>query len=81
MSTAIVRPFRFGFTGGASSKRERLLDSARAVEALGYSTFGLADHFVRPFATRRKDGVSSFSAPIDARPDVLAPVIERFAGT
>jgi len=26
------------------------LDSARAVEALGYSTFGLADHFVRPLA-------------------------------
>jgi probable F420-dependent oxidoreductase len=50
MSTATVRPFRFGFTGGASSKRERLLDSARAAEALGYSTFGLADHFVRPFA-------------------------------
>ena len=45
-----TRPIRFGFTGGASSKRERLLDSARAVEALGYSTFGLADHFVRPFA-------------------------------
>jgi probable F420-dependent oxidoreductase len=41
---------RFGFTGGASSKRVKLLDSARTVEALGYSTFGLADHFVRPFA-------------------------------
>jgi probable F420-dependent oxidoreductase len=50
MTGAIVRPFRFGVTGGASSKRERLLESARAVEALGYSTFGLADHFVRPFA-------------------------------
>lgn len=44
------RPFRFGFTGGASSKRVKLLDSARSVEALGYSTFGLADHFVRPLA-------------------------------
>src|SRR5947209_2517212 len=48
--TTPVRPFRFGFTGGASSKREKLLESARTVEALGYSTFGLADHFVRPFA-------------------------------
>src|SRR5437870_3008165 len=48
--TTALRPFRFGFTGGASSKREKLLDSARAVEALGFSTFGLADHFVRPFA-------------------------------
>src|SRR5438445_4100468 len=48
--TTAVRPFRFGFTGGASSKREKLLASARAVEALGFSTFGLADHFVRPFA-------------------------------
>src|SRR5919109_1647249 len=45
-----IRPFRFGFTGGTSSKRAKLLDSARIVEALGYSTFGLADHFVRPFA-------------------------------
>jgi len=45
-----VRPIRFGFTGGVSRKREKLLDSARTVEALGYSTFGLADHFVRPFA-------------------------------
>ena len=44
------RPFRFGYTGGASSKKVKLLDSARTVEALGYSTFGLADHFVRPFA-------------------------------
>jgi probable F420-dependent oxidoreductase len=45
-----VRPFRFGLTGGASSKRAKLLDSACMAEALGYSTFGLADHFVRPFA-------------------------------
>jgi probable F420-dependent oxidoreductase len=48
--TATVRPFRFGFTGGKSSKRDRLLESARTVEALGFSTFGLADHFVRPLA-------------------------------
>jgi probable F420-dependent oxidoreductase len=45
-----MRPFRFGYTGGASSKKAKLLESARTVEALGYSTFGLADHFVRPFA-------------------------------
>jgi probable F420-dependent oxidoreductase len=45
-----ARPFRFGFTGGASAKRAKLLESALTVEALGYSTFGLADHFVRPFA-------------------------------
>src|SRR4029078_11584003 len=44
------RPIRFGFTGGASSKRAKLLESAQLVEQLGYSTFGLADHFVRPFA-------------------------------
>ena len=50
MTRTAARPFRFGFTGGASSKRDRLLESARAVEALGYDTFGLADHFVRPFA-------------------------------
>lgn len=45
-----VRPFRFGYTGGASSKKAKLLDAARLVEEVGYSTFGLADHFVRPFA-------------------------------
>lgn len=45
-----TRPFRFGFTGGLSSKPEKLRASARTVEDLGYSTFGLADHFVRPFA-------------------------------
>src|SRR5436190_14950460 len=50
MRPTTARPFRFGFTGGASSKREKLLASARAVESLGYSTFGLADHLVRPFA-------------------------------
>jgi probable F420-dependent oxidoreductase len=50
MTTNAVRPFRFGYTGGASSKRQKLLDSARTVEAIGYSTFGLADHFVRPLA-------------------------------
>jgi len=44
------RPIRFGFTGGYSSKRSKLLESAQLVEALGYSTFGLADHLVRPFA-------------------------------
>lgn len=48
--TTVPRPFRFGFTGGASSKRVKLLDAARLVESLGYSTFGLADHFVRPMA-------------------------------
>ena len=47
---ALMRPIRFGFTGGVSSKRTKLLESARTVEALGYSTFGLADHFVRPLA-------------------------------
>ncbi len=50
MTATTVRPFRFGFTGGASSKRHKLVSSAQTVEALGYSTFGLADHFVRPFA-------------------------------
>jgi probable F420-dependent oxidoreductase len=48
--TATLRPFRFGFIGGLSSKRQKLLDSARAAEAIGFATYGLADHFVRPFA-------------------------------
>ena len=31
--------------------------------------------------TRRRYGISYFAAPVDARPEVLAPVIERLAGT
>ena len=31
--------------------------------------------------TRDRYGISYFAAPIDAHPDVLAPVIERLAGT
>jgi hypothetical protein len=46
MATTISRPLRFGFTGGASSKRVKLLDSARTVEALGYSTFGRQDEWI-----------------------------------
>ncbi|MSO79539.1 MAG: hypothetical protein EXQ79_08015 [Acidimicrobiia bacterium] len=30
--------------------------------------------------TREKYGISYFTAPIEARPDVMAPVIERLAG-
>ena len=49
-STSRSRPIRFGFTGGLSSKRAKLIEQAQHVEALGYSVFGLADHLVRPFA-------------------------------
>ena len=44
-----MRPFRFGFTGGVSSKRTKLLESAyrRGARLLH---LGLADHFVRPLA-------------------------------
>ena len=31
--------------------------------------------------TRARFGISYFAAPIDARPELLAPVIERLAGT
>jgi len=31
--------------------------------------------------TRTRYGINYFTAPIDARPDVLAPVIEKLAGT
>src|SRR3954467_10979766 len=72
--TTALRPFRFGFTGGVSSKRAKLLDSARAVEALGYSTFGLADHFVRPFAplVAGQAGAHATTTP-RATPTLLAP--------
>ena len=41
MSSSTVRPFRFGFTGGVSSKREKLLSSARHVEELFHGDGGL----------------------------------------
>src|SRR5215216_2077656 len=44
------RPFRFGVIGEAITSRERLLDTARRAEALGYDTLLLRDHFVaEPF--------------------------------
>jgi probable F420-dependent oxidoreductase len=44
------RPIRFGTTAGRADSAETLRTLARRAEELGYSTFGLADHFMIPFA-------------------------------
>jgi len=44
------RPIRFGTTAGRTDDPETLRRLARRAENLGYSTFGLADHFMIPFA-------------------------------
>ncbi len=44
------RPFRFGTAGGLISDPDRLRSAARRAESLGYSTFGMADHFMLPLA-------------------------------
>jgi probable F420-dependent oxidoreductase len=44
------RPIRFGTTAGRADSAETLRALARRAEELGYSTFGLADHFMIPFA-------------------------------
>ena len=43
-------PIRFGTTAGRTDDAETLRALARRAEDLGYSTFGLADHFMIPFA-------------------------------
>jgi probable F420-dependent oxidoreductase len=47
---AVTRPIRFGTSAGRTDDPERLRALARRAEDLGYSTFGLADHFMIPFA-------------------------------
>src|SRR5207344_832449 len=44
------RPIRFGTTAGRTDDPAALRALARRAEDLGYSTFGLADHFMIPFA-------------------------------
>ncbi len=45
-----MNPIRFGTGGGYLADRERLLSAARRAEDIGYSTFGMADHFGLPLA-------------------------------
>jgi probable F420-dependent oxidoreductase len=46
----LVRPLRFGVTGSSVSEPLQLVSRAREAERLGYSTFGMADHLMMPFA-------------------------------
>jgi len=47
---AAPKPFRFGIGAGLLGDPAKLLGLAQRAEALGYSTFGMADHFMLPFA-------------------------------
>jgi probable F420-dependent oxidoreductase len=46
----VGRPLRFGVTGSSVSQAPQLVSHARRAERLGYSTFGMADHLMLPFA-------------------------------
>lgn len=46
----VDRVFRFGVSGGFAPDGRRLRDLARRAETIGYSTFGMADHFMLPLA-------------------------------
>lgn len=50
MTNAKHRPIRFGITGDVDSGPAAFLESARKAEKLGFSTFGVADHFMLPAA-------------------------------
>ncbi|MER5183163.1 TIGR03621 family F420-dependent LLM class oxidoreductase [Streptomyces sp. NPDC002896] len=45
-----VRPIRFGTGPGRLPDRTALVEAARNIERLGYSTFAMADHLTIPFA-------------------------------
>jgi len=45
-----ARPIRFATSAGRTDDPARLRALARRAEEIGYSTFGLADHFMIPFA-------------------------------
>jgi hypothetical protein len=69
---------------------------AMVIEAMGQSSIDLGEEDLRQspivavgslddvcqklVETREKYGISYFTAPIEARPDVMAPVIEQLAG-
>ncbi len=46
-----VRPFRFGFTTASAGSKREWTDKARKLEALGYSTITVPDHFPDRLAT------------------------------
>ncbi len=48
--TRVPHPFRFGTGAGLLGDPAKLIGLARRSEELGYSTFGMADHFMIPFA-------------------------------
>ncbi|MFZ0217596.1 MAG: TIGR03621 family F420-dependent LLM class oxidoreductase [Candidatus Dormiibacterota bacterium] len=53
MTERPARPFRFGVMAEQTTTRHELLETARQVEALGYSTFLLRDHFIaEPFGSQ-----------------------------
>lgn len=45
-----ARPIRFATGGGRTADPAKLIAAARRAEDLGYSTFGMADHFMMPLA-------------------------------
>lgn len=45
------RPFRFGVTTASAGSRREWLEKARRLEALGYSTITIPDHFPDTFST------------------------------
>ena len=48
MGTVTARPFRFGVQSYAATSAADWRDQARTAEALGYSTFHVADHVIGP---------------------------------
>jgi probable F420-dependent oxidoreductase len=50
MSMPRARPIRFMTSGGAIEDPAKLIRAARRAEEIGYSTFGMADHFMLPLA-------------------------------
>jgi hypothetical protein len=45
-----VKQFRFGTGAGNVNSHDTLLELAQRAASLGYSTFGMADHFMMSFA-------------------------------
>ncbi|HEY6130486.1 MAG TPA: TIGR03621 family F420-dependent LLM class oxidoreductase, partial [Halioglobus sp.] len=71
--TKLHRPFRFGVSVGELMTRETLIETARAVEDLGYSVFGCTDHInaqLAPMVTLAT--VAAVTKTIELQPLVLA---------
>ena len=89
-----VRPFRFGITTSSAGSRRGRVEKARTIEALGYATLTVPDHFPDRLAAtpaqfaddlrqrHEEYGISYIviNTGVEAHIEAFAPVVALLAG-